>query len=251
MDLPFGLSGGAAAWLGLAVLVAAFVRGYSGFGFAALVISATSLVTSPLHAVPVVILCDILMTVQQLPGIRARIDWRRVWFLFAGALPGVPVGVAVLSGIGTDAARAIIAGFVLAMCAALWSGWSLSGRVGGPGHAGTGFVSGFANGAGVGGLPVAVFLAAQPVAAPVFRATLVAYFTLMDLWSLPVMARAGMIGADTFRAVALAVPLMMLGLWLGGRHFLKAEPAGFRRFAILLLSALAIIGLAKSVIGHG
>lgn len=248
MDLPFGLSAGAAAWLGCAVLAAAFVRGYSGFGFAALVISATSLVTSPLQAVPVVVICDILMTVQQVPGIRARIDWRRVGYLALGALPGVPVGVAILSGISTDLARAVIAGFVLAMCAGLWAGWRLHGTVGGLGHAGTGFVSGFANGAGVGGLSVAVFMAAQPVAAAVFRATLVAYFTLMDLWSLPVMAWAGMIGADTFRAVFFALPLMVLGLWLGGRHFLKAEPTSFRRFAILLLAGLAVMGLVKSVI---
>lgn len=248
MALPFGLSPGAAAFLACAVFAAAFVRGYSGFGFAALVISAASLVTSPLDAVPVVVICDILMTAQQVPGIWARIDWRRVAFLTLGTLPGVPLGVAVLSGIGTDLARAVIAGFVLVMCAGLWAGWSLPGRVGGAGHAGTGFVSGFANGAGVGGLPVAVFLAAQPVAVPVFRATLVAYFTLMDLWSLPVMARAGMMEADTGRAVLLAAPLMVLGLWLGGRHFLSAEPASFRRFAILILAGLSVLGLVKSVV---
>lgn len=247
MALPFGLSPGAAAFLAFAVFAAAFVRGYSGFGFAALVVSATSLVTSPLHAVPVVIICDILMTVQQVPGIWGRIDWRRVAYLTLGTLPGVPLGVAVLSGIGTDMARAVIAGFVLLMCAGLWAGWSLPGRVGRAGHAGTGFLSGFANGAGVGGLPVAVFVAAQPVAAAVFRATLVAYFTLMDLWSLPVMARAGMIEADTGRAVLFAAPIMVLGLWLGSRHFLNAEPASFRRFAILLLAGLSVLGLAKSV----
>ena len=248
MALPFGLSGGASAFLALAILAAAFVRGYSGFGFAALVVSATGLVTSPLHAVPVVIICDALMTVQQVPGLWRRIDWRRVGWLTLGTLPGVPLGVAVLSGLGTDLVRAVIAGFVLLMCAGLWAGWSLPGRVGGAGHAGTGILSGFANGAGVGGLPVAVFLAAQPVAADIFRATLVAYFTLMDLWSLPVMARAGMIEADTSRAVLFALPLMVLGLRLGSRHFLRAEPAGFRRFAILLRAGLSLLGLVKSVI---
>ncbi|MBC7142620.1 MAG: sulfite exporter TauE/SafE family protein [Rhodobacteraceae bacterium] len=248
MALPFGLAPEAAGFLAVAVFVAAFVRGYSGFGFAALVVSATSLVTSPLHAVPVVILCDILMTAQQLRGIWARIDRRRVATLFLGALVGVPLGVTILSSVGTDLARGVIAGFVLIMCAALWTGWSFSGTVGNAGNAGVGLVSGFANGAGVGGLPVAVFLAAQPVAAPVFRATLIAYFTLMDLWSLPLMARAGMIAADTFRAVLFVLPLMVLGIWLGGRHFLRAEPQSFRRFAILMLAVLALLGLVKSVI---
>lgn len=248
MALPFGLSPSAAAFLAFAVLAAAFVRGYSGFGFAALVVSATSLVTSPLHAVPVVVICDILMTVQQMPGVWARIDWRRVGFLTLGTMPGVPLGVTLLSGIGTELARAVIAGFVLLMCAALWAGWSLPGRIGGAMHAGTGLVSGLANGAGVGGLPVAVILAAQPMAAPVFRATLVAYFTLMDLWSLPIMARAGMLEADTARAVLVATPLMILGLWLGGRRFMSAEPASFRRFAILLLAGLSVLGLLKALL---
>ena len=84
------------------------MRYYSGFGVAALVDSATSLETSPLHADPVVIICDILMTVQQVPGIWGRIDWRRVAYLTLGTLPGVPLGVAVLSGIGTDMARAAV-----------------------------------------------------------------------------------------------------------------------------------------------
>ncbi|MCU9846513.1 sulfite exporter TauE/SafE family protein [Defluviimonas sp. WL0024] len=248
MALPFGLEPAAAAFLAVAVFGAAFVRGYSGFGFAALVILATSLVTSPLHAVPVVILCDIVMTVQQARGIWARIDWRRVGTLMLGALAGVPLGVTIITSIGTDLARAVIALFVLVMCALLWIGWSFRGHVGDVGTTGTGFVSGLANGAGVGGLPVAVFMTAQPVAAAVFRATLIAYFTLMDLWSLPIMARAGMVSADTFRATLFVLPMMAAGIWLGGRQFLKAEPQDFRRFALLLLAGLATLGLLKSVI---
>lgn len=249
MDLPFGLSGAAAVWLAAAVFVAAFVRGYSGFGFAALVVSAASLVTNPLHAVPVVILCDIVMTAQQVPGILRHIDWRRVGSLLVGAFAGAPIGIAVLTAMGVDLARAVIAAFILLMCAVLWAGWAFRGDVGRAGHVGVGFLSGLANGAGIGGLPVAAFFAAQPVAAPVFRATLIAYFTLMDLWTLPFIAAKGLVSGDTLRSVAVALPLMVAGIWLGGRHFLKAAPANFRRFTILLLAALAILGLARSAVG--
>ena len=47
---------------------------------------------------------------------------------------------------------------------------------------------GQANGAAVGGLPVAAFFAAQTMSAATFRDTLIACFTLLDLWTLPVMA---------------------------------------------------------------
>ena len=44
------------AFMAVAFFVAAFVRGYTGFGFSALVVSAAALVTNPLHFVPVVML---------------------------------------------------------------------------------------------------------------------------------------------------------------------------------------------------
>lgn len=248
MTLPFDLGAGGALWLASALLAAAFVRGYSGFGFAALVVAASSLVTNPMNLVPVVVLADVLMTVQQAMQIRTAIDWRRSGTLFAGALAGVPVGVWALNGIGVDTVRAVISVYVLVMCGVLLSGWHFLHAVGDAGHVATGLVSGLANGAAVGGLPVAAFFAAQPVAAVTFRATLIAYFTLLDLWTLPLMWANGMFVADTFKATLMAAPLLVLGIWAGGRHFVKSEPQSFRRFAIYLLATLAVLGLMKSVL---
>ncbi len=245
--MPFDLTPLAALWMAIAIFGAAFVRGYSGFGFAALVVSAASLVTNPLHFVPVVILADTILTAQQARDIRPHIDWRRVITLFIGCLIGVPMGIWALSSVGADAARAIISVYILAMCVLLLTGWTLKRATGDAAHIGTGLVSGLANGAAVGGLPVAVFFAAQTIPAAAFRATLIAYFTLLDLWTIPLMAWQGLIVRDTFIATILGLPLMIGGVWAGSRHFLSAEPQDFRRFAILLLAALATIGLGKSL----
>ncbi len=245
--IPFGLSLGAALWLALALFVAAFVRGYSGFGFAALAVSGAGLVTNPLNVVPVVILSDIVLTAQQARGIRAAIDWPRVGYLLAGAVPGVPLGVWAMSVVPPDAARALISVYVLVMCAALWSGWQIR-KTGPAAHMGTGVVSGLANGAAVGGLPVAVFFAAQSLPAATFRATLIAYFTLLDLWTLPNIGLHGMITVSTAVATLIYLPVMVIGVWAGSRHFLSANPQNFRRFAILLLAVLATLGLGKSLL---
>jgi uncharacterized protein len=39
-----------------------------------------------------------------------------------------------------------------------------------------------------------------------------------------------------------------VGNWLGGRHFFGTDPQEFRRFAIVLLAGLALLGLGKALI---
>lgn len=247
MVQAFDLTPLAALWIGFVMFAAAFVRGYSGFGFAALVMTGGSLVTSPFHLMPVVVLADVAMTAGQLRGIWPSVNWRRVAAMLLGALPGVPLGVWVMLRIGDDAGRAVISVFILAMCALLLAGWRMARQATDTAHAAAGLASGLANGAAVGGLPIVAFFSAQPMAAVAFRATVIAYFTLLDLWTLPVMAASGLIVQRSFVAVALGLPVMAAGLWLGGRRFHATSPENFRRFAIILLAALAALNLLKSM----
>lgn len=246
MSIPFDLGIGAALYLGFVFLAASFVRGYSGFGFSALVVSAASLITNPLNFVAVVMVCEFALSFQQWSSVRRDVDWRRVLTLLSGAALGLPIGLWGITGVGVDLARAIMATYVLSMCAVMLAGWRLARP---PGQAATfaiGITSGLASAPGMGGLPVASYFAAQTMTAATFRATIVAYFTLLDLYSAPLLWWFGMISQDTFITAALAAPVMILGLWLGGRHFLRTEPQEFRRFAILLLAALAVLGLMKA-----
>lgn len=248
MTLPFDIGPMGAIWMALAVLGAAFVRGYSGFGYSAMVIAASSLVTNPLNFVAVVIVAEAAMTLQAWNGVGPEVDWRRVRWLLAGAVIGLPLGLWALTAISEDAARAVISGYVLAMCLVLMAGWRLTGAVGAGGTFGVGLISGLANAPGMGGLPVAAFFAAQPMAAATFRATLVAYFPLLDLYSAPLYFWHGLVSWGTVFASLLVLPLTFLGNWLGGRHFLGTDPQDFRRFAILLLAGLALLGLAKAML---
>ena len=248
MTLPFDASIGVAAFMGLVVLIAAFVRGYSGFGFSALVIAASGLVMNPLNFVAVVLICEVVMTAMQWQNVGPDVDWRRVGALLAGAVVGLPLGLWALTSISADAARAVISGYILLMCLVLLRGWRFKQPVGTPGTVAAGVVSGIANAPGMAGLPVAAFFAAQAMPAAVFRATLVAYFPILDLYSAPMYWWNGMVTWDTGRASLLALPLVFLGNWLGGRHFLHTDPQDFRRFAIGLLALLAGLGLLKAVL---
>jgi uncharacterized protein len=247
MILPLHLTVAQGLAMAAAVVVAAFVRGYSGFGFSALTIAFAALIADPRAVMPVVFFCELGMTLLQARGVLRLIDWGRVLAMLAGAVVVMPFSVAFLAQVGLDTARLAISSVILLMCGVLLTGWTLRQRIGGPGHFGVGMISGLCNGAAVGGLPVAAFLSAQPVAAPVFRATMIAYLTTIDIVALPLFAHAGLVTHDTLVAALLSVPLLIAGLTLGGRHFLAASPQGFRRMAIGLLAVLSLLGLLKSV----
>ena len=247
MHLPFDLTPASALFMALAVLVAAFVRGYSGFGFSALVVAASALVTNPLNFVAVVMFCEFAMTFQQWSGVWRDVAWRRVITLMIGAVVGLPLGLWALTGIGADAARAVVALYVLAMCGVMLMGWRITRPQGDAAHLAVGLASGLANAPGMGGLPVATYFTAQGMSAATFRATLIAYFAVLDVYSAPVMWWHGLVTWDTLYAAALSAPVIVLGTWAGGRHFLRTDPQDFRRFAIFLLAGLAAMGLLKSV----
>ncbi len=248
MSVPFDLTGWSLAWMAFAVLGAAYIRGYSGFGFSALVVSASGLVTNPLNFVPVVMLLEIAATAGQAPAAGKDVNRPLLGWLLLGATIGMPISIAFLSSLDTDLLRTVISIWILLMCAALLSGWSLRKQAGAAGVTGVGVVSGLANAAAIGGLPVALFLTAQNNPARMFRATMIFYLCAVDLVALPMLGYAGVISADTFIAAACCLPLLGAGVWLGGRKFVSAEPENFRRMAIGLLAFLAVLGLLKSLI---
>lgn len=234
-------------YLAVCILGAAWVRGYSGFGFSALVVTSAALVTDPVPFVATLVMCEIVLSFGQARGLRGNADWQRIWGMLAGAAVIMPFSFSLIARVGEDVARMAISGMVLAICLAMARGWQFGREIGTPGNVVAGMASGVANGAAAGGLPIAVFLAGQPVAAPIFRATMIAYLTLVCLIALPSLWWTGLLRSQSFVLLAAMVPLMALGLWIGGRRFTSASPQDFRKFTLLLLALLSILGLLRSL----
>lgn len=245
--MPFELSILSMGWIALVATLAGVVRGYSGFGFAAIILLGAGLVANPVLFVPVVVIADLFLTAGQAQSIRREIDWRRIMWLAPGAVISMPLGVAVVARMGDDTARLTFSLLVLAVTAVLWTGWRTSTPLGAPAHVATGVVSGVAQGASLGGLPVAAFFAAQPLQAQTFRATIIAFFFLIDLVALPLMSGAGLVTIDTGLATAILLPFMAFGVWYGSQRFRSASPEDFRRYALVLLTILALAGVVRGL----
>ena len=246
--LPFDLSTGQGLFLAAALFFAAAIRGYSGFGFSAIFIVLAALVTNPLPLIPVVFTCEIAMTAFQARGIWPHVDWRRAVALLGGAAVATVPAVALMARLDPLQARLAVSGLILALSLLLLSGWQLQRPIGRLGHGAVGLLSGTANAAGVGGLPAAAFLSAQVMPPVVFRATMIVFLTGIDLMALPTMSAHGLVTTETGVAVLLAFPILGAGVWLGGRGFATADPAGFRRKVVVLLGLLALLNILKTAL---
>lgn len=245
--MPFDLAPQTYAALAIALVGAAYVRGYSGFGFSAIFIAFAALLTNPLPLIPVVFGCEITMTAFQARGIRRHADWRRVFSMLGGAAVVLPLSVWAMLSFDDATVRLTVSVIVLVMSLILLTGWTISRQIKTPGNVGVGAISGLCNSAGIGGLPVAAFMTAQIMPAATFRATMIVYLTGLDLITMPLLWAGGLITWETALGLALAFPLLGLGLYLGTRRFNAASPEGFRQFAILLLLTLAVLGLVRAI----
>ncbi len=243
-----GLGGGVLAYAAVVVLIAGVVRGYSGFGFSALVALSVSLIVAPARLVPVLLLLEIVASVHMLPRVWHELDWRRLGLLVAGAAVSTPLGVHALATLPEQYTRLLIAVLVLASSLAIWRGFRVW-DVGGPLLPfGTGLVAGAVNGAaGVGALIVVVVLMATRMPIGTTRATLVALLLAIDVVGVGAATWSGLVGRETIVTAAILAPPLFLGGGLGGRLFLGATPEQFRRLVLIVLMMLSAGGIVRAL----
>lgn len=245
--MPFDLTLATSGFLACALLGAAIVRGYTGFGFSAIFIACAALVTNPLPLIPVVFIAEIAMTTLQARCIRGHVDWSRAGALLAGAAIALPLAIWIMLQLPVGAVQLLISAIIGALSLVMLSGWTLKRPLGRIGHGITGIIAGSANAAGVGGLPVAACLGAQTMPAATFRATMIVFLTGIDLMTLPLLGLGGQVTFDTFAAALIASPFLAAGILLGNRQFASAPPATFRRLATWLLLTLSVMGILRAL----
>ncbi len=230
------------------VFLAAIVRGYSGFGFSLLAITALSLFYGPTEIIPSIFLLEIAASIHLLPGLWREIHWRSLFLLVVGTAIGTPFGLMFLTGIPPASMQIALGIFVFVVTYLLWQGFALKTMPGKVASMAAGLAAGAANGAfGIGGPPVILFYFASPAGAIVGRATLVTYFLLTDAIGLVFLARENLISTGTIFRTLTFLPALLAGVWLGARSFKNANPRVFRKWVLALLALLAGISVAKGI----
>jgi uncharacterized protein len=232
------------------VFAAALLRGFTGFGFGLAAVPLLSLALPPAKVVPFVVVLQVIVGVAGLRQAWRLCDWRAVGGLSPGLFVGIPIGLLVLTAFRANPVRLAIGCVIMGSVVLIWRGFRLPPN---PSRAITlsiGLAAGVMSGlASMGGPPIVAYLLALSHEAAVVRASSIVYFMISATLSLVFMSFSGLIDREILYWAIASVPVLMAGTYVGNWGFRRSRPHHHRITALVILSVLAVLLIARGLGG--
>jgi uncharacterized membrane protein YfcA len=164
-----------------------------------------------------------------------------------GYVIGLPVGGYALIHAPEAPAQIVLGIFVIGTAILMLRGFHLARTPGAPASTATGAASGVLNGAfGIGGPPVILFYFSTPGAAAIGRASIIFFFLFTDLLGVGYFATQDIVTTQSFIQSLFWLPALLIGVWIGAHGFRRMDQDAFRRWVLVILIALALLGIGKA-----
>ena len=229
---------------GVIILIAAIIRGFSGFGLALVAVPLLSMIMPPSSFVPIIFGMQIIAI---LPGLRQTlqdVQWKQIWPLLPGGFLGTWGGLQLLYRIHPEIIGFIIAAAVVFVAVFLLKGFRLGRQFTKLEIASIGMLSGILNGsAGLPGPPVIIAQLVVPNTEKMVRSNLIVFFTILALFGIATIITGGNLNSTHLYLIATSTPFLVLGTILGEKLF--HNPILFPHYRRISTYLLLIIGLMK------
>ena len=224
------------------IIIAAFlIRGIAGFGSGLVAIPLLALMFPLSIVVPVVGLLDYIAATSHGMKHRKSISWKDIVPLLPFTLAGIIAALYMFKTVDADLLRKLLGVFVLLFaCYTLF--FNTQGLLGSrlwaiPG----GFLGGFISALfGTGGPFYVIYMRLRDLDKQVFRATAAAIFLIDGSSRIVGYFISGFYTMDLILAVVVAVPVMVLGLYIGEHIHTTLSQKDFQRGISLILVASGI-----------
>ena len=200
-----------------------------------------------MQTVAVIILMEIVVTAQLLPGVRREVNWRAIAPMGIAAALFMPAGSWLLVTLDPDLFARFVALVVLAFSIVLMMGWRHRRREEGLAERrGRRVLRGVDGGdeprqSARHGLPPV----RRGQCAATNRANFTGYFAVTLIALVAMMAASGLIDRNALVTAAILLPVFMAGAFVGSRLFRKSSEALYRRVALALLLCVGVYGLLR------
>jgi len=232
----------------LTVLVAFFaglIRGFAGFGGPATLLAIMTWFLTPVQVIAKVLIIECIAATFLVWRVRREIDWRICLTLTLPTLLSMPIGHWLLTHTEPEPMRRLISFAILLSCILMLTQWRYRTRLSRPYLIALGLVCGVI----IGATYIALILVAAILMGPYDRNE---SRTLFLFWGFSVavwyVVLSVISGQTDLQSVTSAMPTAVtyfIGTWIGSNWFGRTNEAGYRRYTLILLAALALIGVLR------
>lgn len=231
------------------VALGGFLRGFTGFGGALVIIPVVALFYDPQTAVVFHALIEIPGMLQLMPDGLRTCNRSTVLPMLLALIVAVPAGMYFLVAIDPDIMRIAMSVAVLAMVALMSTGWQYKDTVGASVSMAGGAVGGFLQGAvGIGGPPIVTLLMSRHDEHATTRGNILIMMGSLLLTALPAQFFYGLFHQQVVIISIVMAPFYMLSAYLGSRTFRASGGKHYRKGAMTLLAATAVATLLGSLL---
>ena len=234
------------------VFVATLVRSAFGFGEALIAVPLLALCIPLQVAAPLAVLLSITIAAIVVVQDREQIHLRNAAWLIAATLPGLPLGLLLLTSSHQQAVKCALGAIILSFAA-----FSLLGRAPLPRAEHRrwlitcGFCAGILGGAyGMNGPPLVVYGSMRRWPPQQFRATLQAYFLPASLLAMAGYWMSGLWVPAVTRDYLLALPVMLPAVFLGRFINHRLHGDAFLKFVYMGLACIGLLLLIEAARGR-
>ncbi len=231
-------------WMGLAILMAGLMRGFTGFGTALIFVPVATQFLPVAQVILIMGVTGLFSIAVLVPRAWQQADRGEVGVMVLAALVTVPLGLWALSQMDVLVVRWIVVAVASVTLLAVITGWRWQGRLGVPGRLMVGGGAGLMGGmTGLTGPVVIIFYLANARSVQAVRANIILFLGAIDVVlvvTLYLRGQAGMV--SLWMAVILGVPYMVSTL-IGQALFDPAREKAYRMIAYAMVGLAVLSGL--------
>jgi uncharacterized protein len=230
------------------VLIAGFIFGLTGFGFALISVPVLLLIYDPATVVMLTMVLTIFTCALVILDAWRAMAPRIVFWMLPGAVAGLFAGARVLAFAPADTIKLIAGAVVVTFSVLMLRGISLPGARHSFAPPVAGGLSGLlATSTGLSSPPAVMLLAAREYPRDSFRVNMSLYFIVINVIGLGTLALQGLLHADQFVVSGILLPVTLAGTMAGAWMSRHVPPQLFRRLTLMLLVLTGGIGMLTAM----
>lgn len=200
---------------------------------------------TPVQVITKVVVIECIAATSLLWRVRHEIDWRLSLTVTLPTLLSMPIGYWLLTHADPELMRRLISIAILVSCACMLTQWRYRTPLTQPYLIALGLAGGVIVGASFIALVVVAVILMGPYNRNESRTLILFWGFSISVWYVVMSVFSGQTGVQSIALAMPAAGTYFLGSWVGSYLFGHSTEASYRRYALILLTVLALIGLLR------